>query len=176
MTALVSLIKRPESSGICFCMCNTASCMLYCVQCQYTARAEQHSTWDQSCPLHVLEVSFRTYSTDGYERLAVWNGIWPHCYVQGTVLRCAFILRVRVGMYICTYYRGMKYEVWSMRYEVWSMKYEVWSMKYGGPPDLYIIASHFSMELTLFRCGLSAIVRSTKVYVISRVVTSRFDL
>ena len=32
------------------------------------------------------------------------------------------------------------------------------------------------MELMLFRRGLSAIVRNSEVYVISRVVISRFDL
>ena len=32
------------------------------------------------------------------------------------------------------------------------------------------------MELMLFRRGLSAIIRNSEVYVISRVVISRFDL
>ena len=45
-----------------------------------------------------------------------------------------------------------------------------------GPPDWYVIASQFSMQLMLFRRGLSAIVRNSEVYVISRVVISRFDL
>ena len=39
-----------------------------------------------------------------------------------------------------------------------------------------VIASQFSMELMLFRRGLSAVVRNSEVYVISRVVISRFDL
>ena len=35
----------------------------------------------------------------------------------------------------------------------------------------YVIASQFSMELMLFQC-----VRNSEVYIISRVVISRFDL
>ena len=40
----------------------------------------------------------------------------------------------------------------------------------------YDIASRFSMELMLFRRGLSVIVHNSEVYVILRVVVSRFDL
>ena len=40
----------------------------------------------------------------------------------------------------------------------------------------YVIASQFSMELMPFQRGLSVIIRNSEVYVISRVVISRFDL
>ena len=40
----------------------------------------------------------------------------------------------------------------------------------------YVIASQFPMELMLFRRGLSVITHNSEVYVISRVVISRFDL
>ena len=40
----------------------------------------------------------------------------------------------------------------------------------------YVIASQFSMELILFRRGLSVITRNSEVYVISMVIISRFDL
>ena len=40
----------------------------------------------------------------------------------------------------------------------------------------YVIASKFSMELMLFRRRLSVIVCNSEVYVISRVIISRFDL
>ena len=39
--------------------------------------------------------------------------------------------------------------------------------------EIYVTASQFSMELMLFRCGLSVIVRNSEVYVISRVVVYR---
>ena len=107
------LLKSHESSQTCFCMCSTASYMLYYVL--YSTLHVQNSTtctWDQSCQI-LEKVSFRTcmtdYYHDGYEHLAAWNGIWPPCYAQGTVLMCAFILRVSVCMYFGTYYRGMKH-------------------------------------------------------------------
>ena len=40
----------------------------------------------------------------------------------------------------------------------------------------YVIMSQFSMKLMLFQRGLSVIVHNSEVYVISRVVISRFDL
>ena len=64
--------------------------------------------------------------------------------------------QVRLGRHFCTYYRGMKHagDLHLVRYI-----------------EVYVIASQFSMELMLFRRGLSAIVRNSEVYVISR-----FDL
>ena len=56
---------------------------------------------------------------------------------------------------------------------------EVWSMgtsRLVRYIKVYVIASQYSMELMLFQCGLSAIIRNSEVYVISRVVISRFDL
>ena len=40
----------------------------------------------------------------------------------------------------------------------------------------FVGASQFSMELMLFRRGLSVIICNSEVYLISRVVLSRFDL
>ena len=98
----------------------------------------------------------------------MWKGIGPPHGAQctGIRLRCAFILQVRVGMHFRTYYRGMKHGGTSrlVRYiEV----YVIASC---------VIASQFSMQLMLFRRGLSVIVRNSEVYVISRVIISRFDL
>ena len=70
--------------------------------------------------------------------------------------------------WVCILYVLPRYEAWgTSRLERYIEVYVIAS---------YVIVSQFSMELMLFRRGLSAIVRNSEVYVISRVVISRFDL
>ena len=63
-----TFIKSHGSSQTCFCMCSTASCMLYCILC--TLHVQNSTPWDQPCKL-LEKVSFGTYTTDGYERLCL---------------------------------------------------------------------------------------------------------
>ena len=66
--------------------------------------------------------------------------------------------------------RGYAFSYVLLRYEAWGTSRLVRCIEVNVIAN-YVIASQFSMQLMLFRRGLSVIVRNSEVYIISR-----FDL
>ena len=115
-------------------------------------------------------MSFGTYITDGYERLC----LAPRSAERHlNTFLCARYMTEMCIYTSCT--RGYVFLYVLPRYEACETSRLVRYIEVYVIAN-YVIASQFSMELMLFRRGLSVIVHNSEVYVILRVVISRFDL